>query len=154
MKRSLAVCAPLATSVAAWIAPTPAVAMEYYADDGLVWTSVCAIWACVGVFALVSLVFWIWMLVDLLARQEHEFPGATGNTKLTWVVIMFASWLLGAPLVAAIAYYFLVFKKVKRGTLPPPGTGPYSGYPQGGPAAPYPSAPPPAPPSPPPPPTS
>jgi hypothetical protein len=57
------------------------------------------------------------MLVDLLGRQEHEFPNSRGTSKVTWLVIMFASWIVALPLIAAVAYYFMVFKQVKRSTV-------------------------------------
>lgn len=130
----------------------PAFAEEYYYDGSgdavgaLFGTGVCGVYACLGVFGILSLVFWIWMLVDLFARQEYEFPNSTGNSKTIWLIVMFASWVIGAALVPAIVYYFMVFKKIKRGQGgQPPMAGPTGGYQP--PAAPM--APPPAPPAPP-----
>jgi hypothetical protein len=120
---------------------------DYSGDEGfgaLFGGGLCAFYACLGVIGLLTLVFWIWMLIDVFARQEYEFPNSSGNTKMIWIIVMFASWALGAPLIAAIVYYFMVYKKIKRGKGgQPPMAGPTGGYQP--PAAPM--APPPAPPT-------
>jgi uncharacterized membrane protein len=53
------------------------------------------------------------MFIDALARQEHEYPGATAtsNNRLVW------SLLIAFVQVAAIPYFFMVYSKVRRGSL-------------------------------------
>lgn len=113
---------------------------------------------CYGIMFIVGLLFfvmWVWMLIDCIQRQEYEFPGSTGNSKVIWIVVLLLVGGLGA-----LAYFFMVYKKQKRGMMQPPSAGGY-GAPMGGPGAPPPppaggvGAPPPPPPgagSPPPPP--
>ena len=149
MKRSFHLPVALSVGLLTLLAAAPAFAEEYYADEG--WAgAVCGIYACIGVFGIISLVFWIWMLVDLIGRQEYEFPNSSGSSKTTWLIVMFASWILGLALIAAIVYYFMVFKKIKRGTVQPPAVaGPPATYQPPAPPAPAPTyTAPPAPPAP------
>ena len=61
---------------------------------------------------------WLWMLIDSLLREEREYPGATAtsNNKLLWVLLIVLTQI------AAIPYFFMVFSKIKRGSLPQPST--------------------------------
>lgn len=64
--------------------------------------------------ALVSLlfpVFWVWMLIEAVLRDEREYPGATSNEKLLWVLILvFVQF-------AAVFYWFMVHTKIRRGSI-------------------------------------
>jgi len=53
-------------------------------------------------------VFVVWMIVDGVLRADAEYPGTQVNRKVLWVVLM----VLVHPV--AIAYFFMVFNRVKR----------------------------------------
>lgn len=164
MKRSLSFSTSLTVGAITLLTAVPAFAQEYsydYGTDGD-WAALVAsmgIWIfCCMVPMLLGLAFTIWMFVDALLRQEHEYPNSTGNSKLIWILVLVLSTLLTSftlGWVAALAYYFMVFRKIRRGRGgQPPQSGP-AGYQQ--PMAPPPvpptaPPPPPAPPAPPPPP--
>lgn len=79
--------------------------------------------ACYGIFFLVWLALFIlniWMLIDSIQRQEYEYPGSTGNSKNLWVIILAVGLVLGFGGIAGLIYFFMVFKKIKRGTVAPP----------------------------------
>lgn len=59
---------------------------------------------------------WLWMVIDAALREEWEYPGATAssNNRLLWVLLMVFVQI------AAIPYYFVVFAKVRRGSVPRP----------------------------------
>ena len=142
MSRSRKILTVLSGSSLMLLASTsPALAqVEYSGDEGLAFFILC----CYGIFGLVALALfalWVWMIIDLFQRQEYEFPGSTGNSKTIWTVVMLVTWVVGLSGFAAIAYYFMIYKKVKRGTLQPPSTG--GGYvpPAGGAASPPPAPP-------------
>ncbi len=117
----------------------------------------CGCWGIVALLGLAFLAFWVWMLIDSIQREEYEYPNSTGNSKTVWLVVLLASWLVGFYWLAAILYYFMIYKKVRRGTVGRPAGGTPGGTPPGpGPqtrTAPPPppggSAPPPPPPEPP-----
>ncbi len=46
-----------------------------------------------GAFALLSFVFWLWMLIDCLTKEPSE-----GNDKIVWVLVVFFGNLLGAAI--------------------------------------------------------
>lgn len=145
MKRSFSLSTALVLGAINLSAAAPAFAQYEDDYDAIFGTGVCAIYACIGVFAILSLVFWVWMIIDLIGRQEHEFPNSTGNSKTVWILVMVGSWLLSAPLLAAIAYYFMVYRKIRRGTPPPAGPVGYQppvAPPQAPPAPPAPPVPP------------
>jgi hypothetical protein len=77
-------------------------------------------WFPVGVFWLAIPILWIWMLIDALLREEREYPGATvtSNNKLLWVLLLLFVHA------SAIVYLFVVYAKVKRGTVPAVTTAP------------------------------
>lgn len=69
--------------------------------------------------ALVTLalpVLWIWMLIDSIAREEWEYPGGTptSNNRLVWALLIA---FLQFP---AVLYFFMVYGKVKRGSVARP----------------------------------
>ena len=59
-------------------------------------------------------VFWIWMLVDSIVRETWEYPSAGANDKLVWVLLN----ALVQPV--AVLYFFLVYRKVRRGSVSAP----------------------------------
>jgi hypothetical protein len=110
--------------------------------------------ACMGIFALVGLallILNIWMLIDAIQRQEYEFPNSTGSSKNLWVILLAVGLVLGLGWIVGLIYFFMVFKKIKRGTMAPPQAAPQ--YTQPAPQGYVPPAPPayapPAPPAPP-----
>ena len=150
MKRSFSFTTSLTVGAITLLTAVPALAQDYSYDysteDPAAAIAGMGIWAfCCMIPMLLLAVFNIWMLVDAIMRQEHEYPGSTGNSKIIWILL-----LVFVGLLAAIFYYFMVFRKIKRGKgTQPPMAGPTGGYqpPMAPPAAP-PMAPP-APPSPP-----
>ena len=66
--------------------------------------------------SLASPLLWLWMVIDAALREEWEYPGATAssNNRLMWVLLMIFVQI------AAIPYYFVVFAKVRRGSVPRP----------------------------------
>ena len=144
MKRSFSFSTSLTVGAITLLTAVPAFAQEYTydysTDDPAAALAGMGIWAvCCMIPMLLLAVFNIWMLIDAIMRQENEYPNSTGNSKIIWILL-----LVFVGLLAAIFYYFMVFKKIKRAKGgQPPMAGPSGGYQP--PAAP-PMAPPPAPP--------
>jgi len=67
--------------------------------------------------SLAAPLLWLWMVIDAALRAEWEYPGGTAssNNRLLWVLLMLFVQ------VAAIPYFFMVFSKVKRGSVAGPG---------------------------------
>lgn len=57
---------------------------------------------------LVTTVLWIIMLIDVLRREEDQFPAKGENQKMLWVLILLFGGIIGA-----IIYYILVYSKKK-----------------------------------------
>ena len=149
MKRSSILFSSLATFGTVLALAAPAFAADYgssagdAAGAGVGFFVIC----CYGLALLIALALfalWIWMLIDNFGRQEYEFPNSSGNSKNTWLIINLVGFLLGFSGIVAIVYYFMVFKKIKRGTAAPQWAG---NAPVGTPAAPAPTYAPPAPPA-------
>lgn len=56
----------------------------------------------VPVFVFV-IVFWLWMMIDCLKRQDDKFAIGGNNAKLIWVLVIIFTGLIGA-----LIYYFLI----------------------------------------------
>ena len=57
------------------------------------------------IIGLAFMAFWVWMLVDLLKRDEKDFGPGTNN-KMMWIlIILLTSWI------GAAVYYFMIFNK-------------------------------------------
>lgn len=69
-----------------------------------------------ALLALVAPLLWLWMFIDSLLRQEYEYPGATAtsNNKLLWVLLIVLTQI------AAIPYFFMVYGKIRRGSVQQP----------------------------------
>jgi hypothetical protein len=141
LKRSIKLFAPLTVGAATLMTATPAFAQyEDAAGGGIAFGILC----CYGIMFIVSialLVLSIWMLIDAIGRQEYEYPNSTGNSKNTWVILLIVGLIFGFGWIVALVYYFMVFKKVKRGSVPPPWAG--QGGQPGAPQSQQPTAPPP-----------
>ncbi len=64
------------------------------------------IW-CIGmIISIVGMIFWIFMLIDVIKRDENDFPGSGKDQKLMWVLlVIFTSYIGG------FIYYFMVYRK-------------------------------------------
>ena len=66
-----------------------------------------------ALLALAAPLFWVWMVIDSLLREEREYPGATptSNNKLMWVLLnVFTQF-------AVVPYFFIVYSKIRRGSV-------------------------------------
>ncbi len=86
-----------------------------FAQDDAVGTAIggtfgIGILCCQGIFfiiAIAGLVFWVLMLVDVIKRQDDQFPNPSENTKIIWIlIVVLLSWI------GALVYYFMVKKKM------------------------------------------
>jgi len=66
------------------------------------------------VASLLYPLFWVWMLVDSIVRETWEYPGGGANDKVVWVLLN----ALIQPV--SVIYFFLVYRKVARGSVPAP----------------------------------
>ena len=141
LKRSIKFFAPLTVGAATLMTATPAFAQyEDAAGAGIGFGFLC----CYGLFALIGLALFVlnvWMIIDAIGRQEYEYPNSTGNSKNTWIILLIVGIVFGFGWIVAVVYYFMVYKKVKRGTIAPPWAG--QGGAPGSPPAQQPTAPPP-----------
>jgi hypothetical protein len=49
----------------------------------------CLMLVCFGIFALIMLAFWIWVIVDVVKNEPSE-----GNDKIVWLlVVILLSWV-------------------------------------------------------------
>ncbi len=65
----------------------------------------------IGIFAVAigSVVFWIFMLIDVIQRKKDQFPNKSDNEQLIWIlVVVLTGW------VGALIYYFVVYKKLGK----------------------------------------
>lgn len=60
---------------------------------------------CAGIFGLLFLAFWIWMLVDCAVHEPSE-----GNDKIVWILIIVFLGVLGA-------FVYLVARRPQRRRL-------------------------------------
>jgi len=58
--------------------------------------------------------FWLWMLIDAVFRNDAEYPSASSNEKLLWIVVMLVFQL------ACVFYFFMVYRKIHRGSAAQP----------------------------------
>ncbi len=58
--------------------------------------------------------FWLWMLVDSALRRDHEYPSASSNEKVVWILLMVFFQI------ACVFYFFMVYRKIERGAISAP----------------------------------
>ena len=126
MKRSTKLYLSFATILATSLLVTPAFAQDYSnpgGPTGAAGGAFAIAWLCcfglIGIIGLVLFGLWIWMLIDAFGRMEYEFPNSTGNSKNLWLIILIVSFFVSLYWLAALLYYFMVYKKIKRGTAAP-----------------------------------
>jgi prolipoprotein diacylglyceryltransferase len=80
-------------------------------DITLLFTMVCMVAYCVMIVIGIAItIFWIWMLVDALRRDENKFGETFGKDgKLIWLLLMICT---GG--IASLVYYFVVYKKYPK----------------------------------------
>lgn len=62
-------------------------------------------WFIILMLVFAGVIFWLWMFIDCLVREEFEGP----NDKIVWILVLLFTSLLGA-----ILYFFLVRRRYKR----------------------------------------
>jgi len=55
------------------------------------------------------IIFWLWMLIDCLKRQDDMFKFGGNNAKLIWILVIIFTGLVGAAI-----YYFLIKRTDSR----------------------------------------
>ncbi len=58
--------------------------------------------------AFTLFLFWVLMLVDLMKRDESQFPNPTGKKKTIWLTAFVVSLFLNLHWLTATLYYFMV----------------------------------------------
>ncbi|MDP1561012.1 MAG: PLDc N-terminal domain-containing protein [Pirellulaceae bacterium] len=56
-----------------------------------------AVWAIAGLFSLVGLALWIWILVDCAVNEPSQ-----GNDKLVWLLL-----IILLPFIGSLLYFFI-----------------------------------------------
>lgn len=80
--------------------------------SGLVSILFCCVYIAFLLIGLALFALWVWMLVDVIQRQESEFGDSFGkgsDAKIIWLILMI---ITGG--IASVIYYFLVYKKYPR----------------------------------------
>jgi heme/copper-type cytochrome/quinol oxidase subunit 2 len=67
------------------------------------------IWLVVVGAGIFFFVIWLISLIDCAKRDNKDFPDATENSKLIWILVIVLAGGIGA-----IIYYFLVMRKQPR----------------------------------------
>ncbi|MDD3679054.1 MAG: DUF2516 family protein [Patescibacteria group bacterium] len=62
---------------------------------------------------IISFGFWLWMLIDALRRKEEEFKKINSGDKILWLVILLVSLVMGLWFVAALVYFFVIYRALK-----------------------------------------
>ena len=63
-------------------------------------------WFLIVCIVLAGVIFWIWMFIDCLGRQDASFR----DDKAVWIII-----LLFTSIIGAILYFFFVRRKLQSG---------------------------------------
>jgi heme/copper-type cytochrome/quinol oxidase subunit 2 len=67
------------------------------------------IWLVVAGAGIFFFVIWLIALIDCARRDSKDFPDATENSKLIWILVIVLAGGIGA-----IIYYFIVMRKQPR----------------------------------------
>lgn len=100
-----------ASAITAALAST-AFAQSYdYSSSGTSTAAAAGVFAFLWIFILiaavigiVTLIFWIFMLIDAFKRTNWK----DDSQKTTWLVVLIVSFLLGLHFIGALVYYFAV----------------------------------------------
>jgi hypothetical protein len=64
----------------------------------------------ISLLSLAATAFWIWMLVDIIKRDDCNFSDSTGkDLKIVWLLVVIFTQSLGA-----VIYYFMVYAPRKN----------------------------------------
>lgn len=74
----------------------------------------CGFWCIWGLIYIIMFlavivggIFWVFMLIDVIKRQDSEFPTSGSDQKTMWLlIVVLTNWL------GALIYYFMVYKKM------------------------------------------
>lgn len=104
---------PLAAKADDYVYDTTTTTADSAAAGGIL-AVFAGIWLFVVVVALALFIFWIFMLVDAIKRQNWK----DDNQKTMWLVILIVGLVVGLSGLAAIVYYFAVKRSLDKGTAP------------------------------------
>ena len=74
-----------------------------------IWIVAVLVWLLMAAVGIFFFVIWIITLIDCAKRDNDEFPDATENSKLIWILVIVLAGGIGA-----IIYYFVVMRKMPR----------------------------------------
>ena len=61
------------------------------------------------IIALGGLVLWVIMLIDVVQRDDSQFPNPGGNERMVWIlVVALTGWIGG------LVYYFTIYRKLGK----------------------------------------
>lgn len=67
-----------------------------------------ALKASLWILLLVALpLFWLWMLIDAIARRDVDYPSKSTNEKVLWIVLLLFVH------VSAVVYWFVVWRAAR-----------------------------------------
>ncbi len=65
------------------------------------------VWGAMMIVGIVGAILWIIMLIDVIRREEGDFPSKSDNQKTLWLlIVLLGGWIGG------VVYYFTVYKKM------------------------------------------
>lgn len=74
-----------------------------------IWIVAVLVWLLMAAVGIFFFVIWIIALIDCAKRDNDEFPDATENSKLIWILVIVLAGGIGA-----IIYYFVIMRKMPR----------------------------------------
>ncbi len=123
--KNLAIKASAATAVMAALPVAKAFAIDYSTDYSTSTVSTTAgtgiaiglliFFIIAAIVGLLFFIFWIMMLIDAAKRTNWE----TENDKTLWLVILIVGFFFGLGWLAALIYYFVIKKKLDKGSSTP-----------------------------------
>jgi uncharacterized BrkB/YihY/UPF0761 family membrane protein len=83
------------------------------AATGGILAALAGVWIFLIIVGLLFFIFWLLMLINAIKLDDATFQKIGSGERTLWLIVLGVSFFVGFSWLAAIVYYFVIYRKAK-----------------------------------------